>query len=353
MTPLKFEVKSLFGDYSVEFLSGLQECLMQAKASGGTHFLADDRVFELYRADFGQAGVAPILWKATEENKTFSQLEALYGHLMDAGFRKNSRLVVIGGGILQDAGGFVASTIYRGCTWDLIPTTLLAQADSCIGAKTSVNLTRAKNQIGTFSAPKRVLMTSTVLKTLSSGDISSGLCEAVKLAMVDNKEDVEWMRTRLGSAMRLEGLEEFLYRALKIKRRYIEEDEFDRGVRNLLNYGHTFAHAFEILTQYAIPHGVAVGIGMEAAVYFSMRLGFVSESHFVDVRAITRELTADFMTLIRGHTAAEYVNVMKSDKKNTSSDITFILTRGYGQMMKQPLPTARATELLSEYLMNP
>jgi len=195
-----------------------------------------------------------------------------------------------------------------------------------------------------------VLMTSAVLKTLSPGDVSSGLCEAVKLAMVDNNQDVEWMRPRLDAALKLEGLEEFLYRALQIKKRYIEEDEFDKGVRNLLNYGHTFAHAFESLTNYVIPHGVAVGIGMEAAVYFSMRLGFVTEAHFSDVQAITRKLTSAFLPALRDRTSCEYVNVMKSDKKNTSSDITFILTRGYGQMMKHPLSPAQAIELLADYL---
>ncbi len=347
MQPL--EIKSSFGGYRVHFLDSLKDCLTRAMVAGA-FFFVDEKVYQLYRADFDQCEIKPILWMAREEKKTFAALEEAYNLLSEVGFKKNSRLVVVGGGILQDAGGFVASTLYRGVPWDLIPTTLLAQADSCIGAKTSVNLTRAKNLIGTFSAPQSVFLTPRVLKTLSPGDIRSGLCEAVKLGMVESGETVAWMRERLPQALELHGLEDFLHRALSIKKRYIEEDEFDRGVRNILNYGHTFGHAFESITQYAIPHGVAVGIGIEAAEFFSLRLGMTSDDHYRDVQATMKPLISVERAQLKKFKAPELVKIMKSDKKNTSADITFILSRGYGKLVKHPLPAAQAENLLEEYL---
>jgi 3-dehydroquinate synthase len=345
-----FAIKSRFGDYQVQFSDSLRACLTQAQCKGGVFFLVDQKVHRLYSKDFATLERPVITWEATEENKTYQALERVFDLLMDAGFKKNSRLVVVGGGILQDVGGFVASTLYRGVGWDLIPTTLLAQADSCIGAKTSVNLTRAKNLIGTFYPPQNVYLTPSVLGTLEPGDVRSGLCEAVKLAMLDAAEHVEWMRPRLRAALDLNGVNEFLHRALLIKKRYIEEDEFDRGVRNLLNYGHTFAHAFEAVTSFAIPHGVAVGLGMEAAVYFSEHLGFVDSKHADNVRGFLDPLVSAAKPGLQSHTAAEFVRVMKSDKKNTSSDITFILSRGYGEMFKHPLPASQAEQILGGYL---
>ncbi len=346
-TPL--DIKSSFGGYQVLFLESLERCLSQAKIPGA-FFFVDERVYQLYRKDFDKLKIKPLLWTASEEKKTYGALEAAFDLLISAGFKKASRLVVVGGGILQDAGGFVASTLFRGVAWDLIPTTLLAQADSCIGAKTSVNVAAGKNLIGTFSAPKTVFLTSDVLKTLTPSDVRSGLCEAMKLAMVDGPETVAWMSERIASAFELKGLDGFLHRALSIKKRYIEEDEFDRGVRNILNYGHTFGHAFESLTKYAIPHGVAVGIGIEAAAFFSWQLGMVTESHFRDVQTTLKPLISTERQLLKSLRPQDLVKIMKTDKKNITSDITFILSQGYGKLVKQALPVEKAEKLLTDYL---
>jgi 3-dehydroquinate synthase len=231
----------------------------------------------------------------------------------------------------------------------LIPTTLLAQVDSCIGAKTSVNLPRAKNLLGTFCPPKRVLLTPHVLSTLATGDIQSGLSEALKLAMIDGAESVEWMEARLPEALRLRGLEEFIHKTLKIKQRFIEEDELDKGVRNLLNYGHTFGHAIEQITSYSIPHGVAVGMGIEMASFFSERLQFISREENDGVRRVMKPLTQEFWPKLGTLAIGEFMNIMKSDKKNTSAEITFILTKGFGKMVKHSLPVERASQLLGDF----
>jgi 3-dehydroquinate synthase len=346
----KLDIKSGRGSYEVHFLPTLKACLASAQ-SESSFFLVDEKVYGLYRGDFAALEPARcITWVANETNKTFANIEPLFEKLMKAGFKKNSHLVVVGGGILQDVGGFVASVIYRGVTWDLIPTTLLAQADSCIGAKTSINLTFAKNLLGTFCAPRRVWLTTEVLKTLSPGDIHSGLAEAVKLAMVEGGENIDWMRANLPHALEGRGLEEFLYRALLIKKRYIEEDEFDKGIRNLLNYGHTFGHAFEAVTNYEIPHGIAVGLGMRAASFFSVQLGLAPKSYFDDTTALMKPLTDAYVALLKKSPASIYVQVMKSDKKNTSMDITLILGKGHGGLAKHPLPAEKTEQMLGVFL---
>lgn len=345
-----FSVKSRFGEYHVEFCESLSDCIRRRVGSGPAFILADQRVYDLYQTEISASDCRVILWEATEANKTYQNLERVFELLLDAGFKKNSHLVVIGGGILQDVGGFVASTLYRGVSWDFIPTTLLAQADSCIGAKTSVNLNRAKNLIGTFYPPQTLSLTPTVLGTLSPGDVRSGLCEAVKLAMLDSVDHVEWMRPRLNAALDLSGVDELVHRALLIKKSYIERDELDRGIRNLLNYGHTFGHAFESGVNFSIPHGIAVGIGMVAAVTFSKELGFVSQEHLDDVRRFLAPLVSSSLRQLKGFGAKAFIEVMKSDKKNTSNDITFVLTRGYGKMFKHTLGTAQTEILLTQFL---
>ena len=349
-TPHSLEIKRQNGSYTVHFLPSLTKALSAAQSSNSV-YLIDSKVLDLYSDDFaGLPKEKCISVVANEENKTFALLENVFAQMISAGFKKNSKLVVIGGGILQDIGGFAASVFYRGVSWDLIPTTLLAQADSCIGSKTSVNLPQGKNLLGTFHPPSQVLLTTSVLKTLAPMDIRSGLCEAVKLGIVESQDSVTWMQAHLGEALQGRGLDEFLYRALEIKKKYIEEDEFDRGVRNLLNFGHTFAHAFESVANYEIPHGIAVGIGIKAAFYFSSALGLISKELYVEVRDLFSPLTVGFDQIVRKFAVDEYIKVMRTDKKNSSSDITFILARGYGQLFKMPLSPEKSAVLLAEYL---
>jgi 3-dehydroquinate synthase len=349
-TPQSLEIKRQNGSYTVHFLPTLSKALAAVQAPNSV-YLIDSKVFELYSDDFASLPEEKcISVVANEENKTFGLLENVFAQLIAVGFKKNSNLVVVGGGILQDIGGFAASVFYRGVSWDLIPTTLLAQADSCIGSKTSVNLPQGKNLLGTFYPPRQVLLTTSVLKTLSPMDICSGLCEAVKLGIVDSPESVVWMRDHLGDALKGNGLDEFLSRALQIKKKYIEEDEFDRGVRNLLNFGHTFAHAFESVADYEIPHGIAVGIGIKAAFYFSSALGLIQESLSDEVSTLFEPLTRGFDQVVQKYSIDEYVKVMRTDKKNSSGDITFILARGYGQLFKMQLDLEKSRTLLSAFI---
>jgi len=228
--------------------------------------LVDANVWRIYKNT--------LLWKLTrdnliivpvgEEKKNLLTVQYIYRQLLKRQAKKNLHLIVIGGGILQDLCGFVASTLYRGIGWTFVPTTMLAQTDSCIGAKTSLNFGKYKNVVGTFFPPLEVHIYSGWLKTSKKTDYLSGLGESAKLHLMGGAGATRKFQAALPALLNrnLKAVKPIIYNSLLIKKGYIEKDEFDRGRRNLLNYGHCFGHALETATNYRIPHGLAVVLGM-------------------------------------------------------------------------------------------
>ncbi|HEY1099820.1 MAG TPA: 3-dehydroquinate synthase, partial [Myxococcota bacterium] len=290
---------------------------------------------------------------ATEQDKSFAALEPHYLWLVARGLRRNDTIVAIGGGVVQDITCFIASTLMRGVRWTLIPTTLLAQCDSCIGSKSSINIGAYKNQLGTFYPPHEVLLCSDVLATLPADEIRSGLGEAVKLHLLESDAAVVAVEATLASLARqsfpdTDVLGDIVRRSLALKKPYIEEDEFDRGRRHVLNYGHTFGHAYEAVTDYAIPHGIAVTLGMLTATFVSFRLGLVDEGHAQRVAALLRPLYEPYEQLLRQEHIDAVVEAMRHDKKNDGNDITCILTRGCGAMSRERIAAETLRGVLGE-----
>lgn len=300
-------------------------------------FLLDRKVAELYECKL--VGLIPparsYLIDASEHAKSYEQVASVFCWLLEAKVRRTSNLVVIGGGVLQDIGCFVASVLMRGVRWTLIPTTLLAQCDSCIGSKSSLNINRFKNQLGTFYPPHDVRLSFDFLQSLTTDEIYSGLGEAIKLHLIDGQPATDGLRQMLTStdASRLP-LPEIVWASLKIKQRFIEEDEFDRGIRNFLNYGHTFAHAFESATSYAIPHGIAVTMGVVFATYFAERLELTPAGTFDELLAWTRPYFAKYLDVLNRADVNAIVAAMRQDKKNVGDQVTFVLSRRPGIMEK-------------------
>jgi 3-dehydroquinate synthase len=211
-----------------------------------------------------ERGSPCIFVDAIEKNKTLESATTILGKLHNYGAKKDTRIVAIGGGIVQDLATLVSSLYMRGLKWTYVPTTKMAQLDSCIGGKSSINLGGVKNIIGNIFPPSEVFIDGSFDKTLTPGAISSGYLEAIKISyasgangfnshleMANGYKDV--------SSISFLPLSELV---LNQKKRFVENDEFDSGVRQLLNFGHTFAHAIESATNYEIQHGLAVGIGM-------------------------------------------------------------------------------------------
>jgi 3-dehydroquinate synthase len=245
--------------------------------------------------------------------------------------------------VLQDAGCFIASVLARGIRWELVPTTLLAQADSCIGSKSSINIGHYKNQIGTFYPPHRVLLVQDFLRTLPFDEIRSGLGEVIKLQLLSGEQGFEELMTdlegfaALGSADRLPLLAKWVQRSMDVKQPVIERDEFDRGERLLLNYGHTFGHAFESVTDFGIPHGIAVVLGMLAATSISARLGMVTEDQAGALARRLRPWHQPYAERLADIDMADLLAALARDKKNTAAGLTCILTWGFGRMERTSL----------------
>ena len=296
---------------------------------GSPHFLVDANVARLYASQLDPIlkHRNTIVIEATEANKSLDRTIPVFEQLVADSVRRDHTLVAIGGGIIQDVTCFIASTLLRGVPWRFIPTTLLAQADSCIGSKSSINLGSAKNIVGTFNPPRDISVHAPFLETLAKAEIQSGIGEMIKVHAIDGIDSFD----RLASDVdRLFDDPSVLFRyirtALLIKKRFIEEDEFDGGIRNIFNYGHSFGHAIEAATQYTIPHGIAVSIGMDMANHVAAARGLMPEYHRVRMHTILRKNYDGFArTPIP---IDEMLAALRKDKKNMNTMLGLILPVG-------------------------
>lgn len=346
------KIKSGIRDYSVVFTRDFREGLKPV--SDKLCVIADRNVAMLYKGELdGILARCPnIIVEAKEEHKTLAYVNMIIHKLIKMGIKRDHRLVAIGGGIIQDITGFVSSILYRGMEWFFYPTTLLAQSDSCIGSKTSINIGEYKNQVGNFYPSTKIYLNINFLNTLSSKEIKSGLGEIIKVHLLDGRRSAIYIEENYEKAVYdLKIMETLVRRSLLIKKYVIEKDEFDRGYRNIMNYGHTFGHALESATNYRLPHGQAVTIGMEMSNYLSHRLGYLSPGDFLRMRGVLMKNWPCHS--LRNMDLDLFFRVLSRDKKNTGGNITAILTRGPGRMFKKKLPLNMATKrLVSSYFEN-
>lgn len=347
------EIRSKIHNYEVIFIERT-EVMLREILQDGDFVIIDEKVCELYTDNLASILVPNkyIKIRATEENKSYQGIMPVIQKLIDNGFRKNHRLIAIGGGVVQDITAFVASILYRGVGWFFFPTTLLAQCDSCIGSKTSVNFGEYKNQLGGFYPPNKVFINPHFIETLSEGDIKSGLGEMLHYYVVSGSEDFLYYKENyLRAFSEREILSGLIKRSLQIKKRYIEIDEFDQNIRQTFNYGHSFGHAIETLTHYKIPHGVAVSYGMDIANFISMKLGLIPMNTRNEIREIARFFWLGFP--IEDIDVESLIKALGKDKKNVGGKLGLILNKGYGQVFKQIIsPDEQFIFWLKEYFDN-
>lgn len=333
-----FTVKSIIHDYSVTFIEDTQKTLL-AELKDGDVIIIDNKIKELYKEV-----LAPVLEQfkhigidAHESVKSYQGVEPIIEDLIENGFRKNHRLVAIGGGITQDATAFIASIMYRGVKWLFFPTSLLAQGDSCIGSKTSINFKKFKNQIGGFYPPNQIFINLHFLDTLSIWELKSGLGEMCHYYVVSSPEDFDRLKREYADALTdKKVLAGIINRSLEIKKGYIERDEFDQNERLVFNYGHSFGHAIESLTNYRIPHGIAVSYGMDMANFVSVKLGYITE----ETRLYIRELLSQIWegTDISDIELEKFTVALSKDKKNVGKTLGLILNKGIGKIFRDMRP---------------
>jgi 3-dehydroquinate synthase len=238
-------------------------------------------------------GCRIIAIDATEQAKSLDQLPGIIIKLRDAGATRQTLLVAVGGGVIQDIATFCASIYMRGISWVYLPTTLLGMVDSCIGGKSAINVGPYKNIVGNFYPAEEILIDPVLTETLDNEQKLAGLCEAAKICYARGHDVfIRYLALRPGLNMKQRELAKLIELSLLAKKWFIEMDEFDQNERLLLNFGHTFGHAIEGATQFRITHGVAVGVGILAAIYHA-RIIFGADE--VPDRAIALETHIRFL----------------------------------------------------------
>jgi len=342
-------IKSTFREYSVEFIEDFTIPLKKEVSSGGLPII-DKGVFKIYEKQLRNAiGNNYILIEANEQNKTLDKCKELIEVLVKKGVRRNQKLIAVGGGVIQDIVGFTASILYRGVEWIFFPTTLLAQADSCVGSKTSINASGAKNLLGTFYPPAHIYIDTEFLETLSTDEIKSGIGEMMHFYLYANSPYFEKLIQNYESAFKNRKLfSDYIRESLSIKKSVAEVDEFDRGERNKFNYGHTFGHALESVTDYKINHGQGVTVGMDLANFLSWKLGFMEEKTF---QGLHSRLTINFPAYkLESIDLETYIKALSKDKKNIGANIGCILAEAPGKLVKKQIPADdNLKKLLKEY----
>ena len=346
----RITIHSRLRDYDVEFVEDAFRIL-------GDHFdplsclIVDKAVHGLFAERLQPIlGSRPhVILEATEKHKSYDYCGNVIQQLLNINVRKNTQLVAVGGGVVQDLVAFCASIMFRGIEWAFVPTTLLAQADSCIGGKTSINFGEVKNKLGNFYPPSKIYIDTQFLDSLSAEDISSGLGEILHFYYYSNSPMTSALYDNYRSLMRERaGLRPYILESLRIKKSVIEVDEFDQNERNKFNYGHTFGHALESVTNYEIKHGLAVTVGMDIANMFSHFLGLMDEHTY---RSIESKLRMNFPTYsFKTVDVESYIKLLSRDKKNVDDQLTCILSGGPGKLVKTRIPMDRTfAELLTVY----
>ncbi len=326
------QIKSGVHIYTASFSTNINEELEKTILPGDI-LIVDTFILQTYKELFQNIDNDIISISPTEEEKSYSSIEKIINQVVSKGFRKKNKLIAIGGGIIQDITSFIAFILYRGVDWVFFPTNLLSQCDSCIGSKLSVNLGPYKNLLGGFYPPKGIFIDTNFLKTLEQKDILSGLGEMLHYFLVSGPADARLFKEKaLGVKESLAEIDDLIYRSLQIKKSLIEIDEFDQGPRNIFNYGHTFGHALESVTNYNIPHGISVSIGIDLANLISVDLGLLSMKERNQMRELCAMVFEDIVIPLIDQDA--YKNALKKDKKNIGDDLGLILTNGIGKTFK-------------------
>jgi 3-dehydroquinate synthase len=293
--------------------------------------LIDERVHELYQPDLETATrafnrIKVLTIPSGEQSKSVQQYSKLVDEALHWGVKRNTLLVAIGGGVTGDLAGFVASTLLRGLPLVHIPTTVLAMVDSSIGGKTGVNHQSGKNLIGAFYQPSAIIIDLTFLQTLPDKEWNCGFGEILKYGCISDPGIFELLAPNR-SWRQIDHLDELLAACAHIKADIVTKDELETGERAFLNYGHTFAHALEQVTEYKrFAHGEAVFVGLIAATWLSAKLGApVNPDLLLAYKEVFKLATQDLMGEL-----PRLIDTMYRDKKVMGSELTLVLLNDYG-----------------------
>lgn len=327
------KIKTVLKEYSVKFVDNfsfindfLKLPYYKVVVGENVYKLYKKQIFDKFPKD------KILIIKFNEERKTLETAVTIYERFLDLEGKKNATLISFGGGINQDVTGFVASTLYRGINWILISTTLLGMADSSIGLKTSLNFKSYKNVLGSFYPPTEIYINVDFLNTLSKEYYWSGVGEIVKILLMQ-KDPLKKLKNTIRKVEILKErknkkkIAEIIKEAIKIKLQYMLGDEFDRGKRNLLNYGHELGHALESTSKFHIPHGIAVVIGIIFANLVALNRGLISRKTFdqLNKALLLPCIPNDIIKIKKEYFDYEVMlSKVKKDKKRVSQNLPLV-----------------------------
>ncbi len=339
---IKSEVVKDFNRYEILIEKGcLSETARQIDekiAPSQIFVLTNPKVYKLYYArvkmSFSRQNLKmlPIVIPDGERYKNIETYQKVLRRLMSEKADRESVLTGLGGGVIGDLAGTVAATYMRGICLVQIPTTLLAQVDAAIGGKTALDFPQAKNLMGCFYPPRLVLIDPLVLSTLDQQNFLNGLVEAIKLGLVSKKSLWEFIQKNYTKILARDNfyLQKLIVQAVRGKVRITTSDPFDRGVRNILNFGHTFGHALETYRHYHnISHGGAISLGILVALKLSVNLKLISPKLFSQVLDLFLEM--GLSAKVKGLDLKEIWQITALDKKAKNREVNFILLKGIAQ----------------------
>ena len=315
--------------YSVIIGQGLIKELLEVDQP----LIVADRRFREMLESQGRFGCIYI--DAVESSKTLSTVEEVIISLQKLGARSNSKVVAIGGGIIQDIMTLVASLYMRGIAWIYVPTTLLAMADSCVGGKSSINTKAVKNLIGNIFPPETIYADTDFVSTLSDEDFSAGLAEASKICFCKGADEFQKF-LNLPSSKSPKYLAQMLPLVLNAKKWFVEIDEFDHSERKQLNFGHTFGHALEVGSSYGIAHGLAVASGIKAAMIYESKsrvLSKVEEQFMLYADSLVNGPKFNWST--DDIDWESYASALNADKKHSETEYVLLLPNAGGGVRMQ------------------
>lgn len=341
MKPTRIRVQSSAGAYSIlcgtGALSHLAAEIRRLGKFSRAHVVSSPRVWRavgksVVRA-FGRSAFAKIhLMNDAEAAKHLATVERLHRSLVRSGIDRRSILIAVGGGVVGDVAGFVASTCLRGIALVQIPTTLIAQVDSAVGGKTGVNLPEGKNLVGTFYPARLVLVDSAALKSLPDRQYRGGLAEVIKYGIIADAKLFAYLEDNFDAILRRDpaALSHIISRSLEIKAHVVSKDEREAGLREILNFGHTFGHALETVTNYRVyQHGEAIAWGMMAAALLGHEIHVTPADEVSRIVSLIRRLAP--LPPWPAASPERLVAVMRADKKSRDGRLRFVLAPRVGK----------------------
>jgi len=339
-------------------LNNVSEIIDKLHPSVPVAIISDSIVSGLYgkklKADLQKTrkDVHLIKFPSGESSKNHEQLKLLYTELIKKKMTRNSVIIALGGGVTGDLAGFAAATYLRGINFIQIPTTLLAQVDSSVGGKVGINHELGKNLIGSFYQPKIVIIDPHVLSTLPAREVVTGMGEVVKYGLIADKNLFLLIDKNLDSLLEINNqklISDIIYRCCRIKAQIVEKDEKENNIRKILNFGHTFGHALEQVTDYKVyTHGEAVIAGMRWAVFYSYEKGLLNSQHYAEIDKVLGR----FGIKVGNINTDSILSAMSVDKKISDNQLFLILLKNAGKTLFYKVKDNKELKFVTERWIN-